>query len=277
MVSTAAQTGGDPSTVTRLLELLEAIDRREAYFRQQGIDSIETYRRRRADGHANDGYGDVEHGSSFIMAAQFVDGRCPVRAGTFVTYYQTENQRSKHAADYKANAEKYQTELAALHAEVKKNIAYIPKERRVLVTSHDAFRYFGAAYDIEVRGIQGISTETEAGLKNVNDLVDFIVSRQVKAVFVETSVNERNMESLVGGCKAKGHMVIVGGKLFSDAMGTPGTYEGTYVGMIDHNASTIARALGGEVVRAPRGLGGQGRFAVVRDPAGAVCALFEKA
>jgi manganese/zinc/iron transport system substrate-binding protein len=148
-----------------------------------------------------------------------------------------------NASAYKARADAYQAELAKLHEYAKTQLASIPKERRVLVTAHDAFQYFGRAYDIEVRGIQGISTETEAGLKDINDLVDFIVRRKVKAVFVETSVNERNMRALQEGCQAKGHQVVIGGELFSDAMGKDGTPEGTYAGMVRHNVDTIVKAL----------------------------------
>jgi manganese/zinc/iron transport system substrate-binding protein len=115
----------------------------------------------------------------------------------------------------------------------------------VLVTAHDAFSYFGRAYGIEVRGIQGISTESEAGVRDINDLVDFIVDRGIGAVFVETSVADKNVQALIEGARARGHEVRIGGSLFSDAMGPSGSWEGTYVGMIDHNVTTIARALGG--------------------------------
>lgn len=145
---------------------------------------------------------------------------------------------------YDTNTKKYRAALAELHEKTKTAIASIqPREKRVLVTSHDAFRYFGRAYDIDVKGIQGISTDTEASLREVNQLVDFIVARKVNAVFVETSVNQRNMKSLQDGCKARGHEVVLGGELFSDAMGKFGTPEGTYIGMIEHNVDTIVKAL----------------------------------
>jgi manganese/zinc/iron transport system substrate-binding protein len=150
---------------------------------------------------------------------------------------------SKNAGDYQARAEAYQGELAKLHEYAKTQIAIIPKERRVLVTAHDAFRYFGRAYDIEVKGIQGISTDAEASVKDINDLVDFIVQRKIKAVFIETSVSSRNMRSLIEGCKARGHEVQIGGELFSDAMGKDGTLAGTYPGMVKHNVDTIVGAL----------------------------------
>jgi manganese/zinc/iron transport system substrate-binding protein len=151
-----------------------------------------------------------------------------------------------HADDYKANAQVYQKELADLHRYAREQIARIPKEQRVLVTAHDAFRYFGRAYDIEVRGIQGISTEDVAGVKHINDLVDFLTRRKIKAVFVESSVSEKNINALIEGCVARGHKVVKGGELFSDAMGDAGTPEGTYVGMVRHNVDTIVKALKGK-------------------------------
>ncbi len=149
----------------------------------------------------------------------------------------------KHAEEYKSNAEAYQLKLVKLHEYAKTQIATIPKEQRVLVTAHDAFRYFGKAYDIEVKGIQGISTEDEASVKDINDLVDFITKRKVKAVFVETSVSPKNIKSVIEGCEAQGHKVRIGGELFSDAMGKAGTSKGTYEGMIRHNVDTIVEAL----------------------------------
>ncbi|MGF1580495.1 MAG: metal ABC transporter solute-binding protein, Zn/Mn family [Gemmataceae bacterium] len=144
-----------------------------------------------------------------------------------------------HAAEYKQRGTTYQKELEELHQETLDKLQTIPKERRVLITAHDAFRYFGAAYDIDVRGIQGISTESEASLKDVNDLVDFIVKKKIKAVFVENTVNERNMQSLIAGCENAGHKVENGGTLYSDAMGK----SGSYVGMVRHNVDTIVKAL----------------------------------
>ena len=148
-----------------------------------------------------------------------------------------------HAADYQRNAEAYREELAKLHEETKARIAAIPAERRVLVTAHDAFGYFGRAYDMEVKAIQGISTESEAGVKEINDLVTFLVERKIKAVFVETSVSDRNIKALVEGSRAQGHEVQIGGELYSDAMGASGTPEGTYIGMVRHNVETIVEAL----------------------------------
>lgn len=139
-----------------------------------------------------------------------------------------------------------QVELASLHSYVAKVMATVPEEKRILITAHDAFGYFGRAYDLDVKGIQGLSTESEAGLLHLNKLVEEIVSAKIQAVFVESTVADKNVKALIEGAAAKGQVVGVGGELFSDAMGTPGTYEGTYIGMIDHNATTIARALGGE-------------------------------
>jgi manganese/zinc/iron transport system substrate-binding protein len=147
---------------------------------------------------------------------------------------------------YKANVEEYLKEIEQLDEYAHKTIATIPEKQRVLVTAHDAFNYFGRAYGVTVKGIQGISTESEAGLDDINTLIDFIVRREVRAIFVETSVADKNIRALLEGAKSRNHDLKIGGKLYSDAMGSPGTYDGTYVGMIDHNVTTIVRALGGE-------------------------------
>ncbi|MED1950548.1 metal ABC transporter solute-binding protein, Zn/Mn family [Brevibacillus centrosporus] len=146
-------------------------------------------------------------------------------------------------ADYSANAEKYLAELKELDAYAKAQLASIPKEQRVLVTAHDAFQYFGRAYEVEVLGLQGISTASEYGLKDVQQLVDTLVDRRIKAVFVESSVPKRSIEAVVQGAAAKNHSVTIGGELFSDAMGAPGTPEGNYLGMVKHNVDTIVGAL----------------------------------
>ena len=160
-----------------------------------------------------------------------------------------------HADAYRANAAAYLEELERLDAYAQEVLTSVPPERRILVTAHDAFNYFGRRYGFEVEGIQGLSTESEAGLKRVEELVDLLVEREIPAVFVESTIPERSVRALVAGARAQGHEVQVGGQLFSDAMGAPGIYEGTYVGMIDHNVTTIAKALGGETP--PRGLNGQ--------------------
>ncbi len=153
--------------------------------------------------------------------------------------------RPEAAERFAANTRAHLSDIDRIGAYADQVLASVPQEQRVLVTAHDAFNYFGAAYDYEVLGIQGISTESEAGLQRIGDLVDLLVDRGVRAVFVESSVSDRNVRALIEGATAQGHEVAIGGELFSDAMGAPGTYEGTYIGMIDHNATVIARALGG--------------------------------
>lgn len=144
-----------------------------------------------------------------------------------------------------APAQALRDEIAALDTYARQVLGTVPEPARILVTAHDAFAYFGRAYGWQVEGIQGISTESEAGLARITELVDLLVERQVPAVFVESSVSDRAIRALIEGAAARGHTVTVGGELFSDAMGPDGTYEGTYIGMIDHNITTIARALGG--------------------------------
>ena len=129
------------------------------------------------------------------------------------------------------------------------------------MTAHDAFNYLGRATGLTVRGIQGISTESEAGVHDLEKLIDFIIEQKIPAIFVETSVSDKNVRALVEGANARGKPLRIGGTLFSDAMGQPGTYEGTYIGMIDHNVTTITRALGGN---APEG-GMQGKLSSASD------------
>lgn len=147
---------------------------------------------------------------------------------------------------FAARTDAYLAELEALDAYAREVLGSLPAGRRLLVTAHDAFGYLGEAYDLEVVGIQGISTESEAGLARIESLVRLLVERRVPAIFVESSVAERNVRALVEGAEARGWAVVIGGTLFSDAMGAPGSYEGTYLGMLDHNLTTIARALGGQ-------------------------------
>jgi manganese/zinc/iron transport system substrate-binding protein len=153
---------------------------------------------------------------------------------------------------YEANAARHLAEIDRLASYSETVLSTVPQSARVLVTAHDAFNYFGRAYGFEVLGIQGISTESEAGLKQIEAFVTTLVERRIKAVFVESSVADRNVKALIEGAAARGRTVEIGGELYSDAMGETGTYEGTYIGMIDHNVSTIARALGGTVP--PRGM-----------------------
>lgn len=147
------------------------------------------------------------------------------------------------AAEIDQRLKDYQGQLAELHTWCKTEIGKIPKEQRVMVTAHDAFQYFGRAYQIEVEGIQGVSTEDEAGLMRINGLVDFLVQRKVKAIFVESSVSPKNIQALVEGCRQRGHPLVIGGELFSDAMGAEGTPDGTYIGMVKHNVNTLVKAL----------------------------------
>lgn len=172
-----------------------------------------------------------------------------------------------HANDFQTNAQRYQQELTKLHEYGVTSIATIPESERLLITSHDAFNYFGRAYGLEVHGVQGLSTESEAGLQQINELVDLLVTRRVKSVFVESSVPKKNIQALVEGAQARGHSVSVGAELFSDAMGEPDTYEGTYVGMLDHNITCVTRALGGTAPE--RGLHGQLSIISQHSPGGA--------
>jgi manganese/zinc/iron transport system substrate-binding protein len=147
---------------------------------------------------------------------------------------------------YQANTEAFLAELADLHQYVLDQANTIPAEQRILITAHDAFNYFGRAYGFEVRGLQGISTEAQAGTADVQALADFIVEKQIPAVFVESSVPQRNVEAVQAAVQAQGFEVRIGGSLFSDAMGSEGTPEGTYIGMVRHNIDTIVTGLAGD-------------------------------
>ncbi len=149
----------------------------------------------------------------------------------------------KNSGSYTENAETYRQQLEGLHRYVQQQAERIPAQRRVLVTAHDAFNYFGNAYGFEVRGLQGISTATEAGIADVQKLATFIADRKIPAIFVESSVSERSLKAVQAAVEAKGFNVSIGGELFSDAMGTAGTPEGTYIGMVRHNIDTIVTAL----------------------------------
>lgn len=153
----------------------------------------------------------------------------------------------EHKKAFDQRADSYLAELEQLDIYAQQVLNSVPEGKRVLVTAHDAFGYFGDAYGFEVLGIQGFSTESEAGLSRIEALVDLLVERQISAIFVESSVSDRNVRALIEGAAARGHTVRIGGELYSDAMGPAGTYEGTWLGMMDHNVSVIARALGGEV------------------------------
>lgn len=150
-----------------------------------------------------------------------------------------------NAEYYQKNLDAYRAKLQKLDDYCRESMSKIPKDQRLLITAHDAFGYFAKAYDLEVRAVQGVSTESEAGIKDINDLVDLIVERKTKAIFVEDSVTKEHLNAILEGAKSRNSDVSIGGKLYSDAMGADGTYAGTYIGMMDHNATTIARALGG--------------------------------
>lgn len=137
----------------------------------------------------------------------------------------------------------WQAQLDRLDEEIRQTMADIPAGQRILITSHDAFRYFGRAYGVEVHGLQGISTQTEFGLRDVSDMVRLINSRKIRAVFVETSVPPKALEAVIEGCSQQGQSVVIGGHLYSDALDAPGSQADTYVGMLRTNARQIAGAL----------------------------------
>jgi manganese/zinc/iron transport system substrate-binding protein len=144
---------------------------------------------------------------------------------------------------YRRNLAAYDAELVGLHDYIKARISQIPEPSRVLITAHDAFGYFGAQYGVEVRALQGTSTATEAGAADVQSLAAFIAERNIKAMFVESSVPESTIRAVQAAVEARGKQVNIGGQLFSDAMGQNGTPEGTYLGMVRHNVDTIVDAL----------------------------------
>lgn len=148
-----------------------------------------------------------------------------------------------NTAVFEENGKNYLEQLGALDAEIRATIETLPKEKRILVTAHDAFNYFGKAYGFEVVGLQGLSTATEAGVQDVQNLASFIIKKNIKAIFVESSVPRRTIEALQAAVNSKNHHVEIGGTLFSDALGTRGTPEGTYIGMFKHNVNTIVKAL----------------------------------
>ncbi|MER2260539.1 MAG: zinc ABC transporter substrate-binding protein [Psychrobacillus sp.] len=134
-------------------------------------------------------------------------------------------------------------DLDELNEWTKQRISEIPEEQRVLVTAHDAFNYFGESNGMEVRGLQGLSTDAEYGLKDIQNIVNFLVEQNIKAVFIESSVSDKAMKAVIEGAKEKGHTIHIGGELYSDAMGAEGTEEGTYIGMYRHNVNTIVDSL----------------------------------
>lgn len=149
----------------------------------------------------------------------------------------------QNAQYYQENAKVYTAKLESLEAEIKATIATLPAEKRILVTAHDAFNYFGKSYGFEVVGLQGLSTATEAGVKDVQRLSQFIIDKKVKAIFVESSVPRRTIEALQAAVQSRGQEVVIGGSLYSDALGNAGSVEGTYIGMFKYNVTTIVEAL----------------------------------
>ncbi|WP_187262312.1 metal ABC transporter solute-binding protein, Zn/Mn family [Pontibacter beigongshangensis] len=156
---------------------------------------------------------------------------------------QLQEKDPAHAAQYQQNAAAYLKRLAVLDQFASNAIGSIPEQQRILITAHDAFGYFGDAYGIQVRGLQGISTMSEFGLQDVSSLVNFIADNKIKAVFVESSVSPKAIEAVMVGVRQKGHEIRIGGTLFSDALGDDGTPEGTYEGMVRHNVNHIVAAL----------------------------------
>jgi len=150
---------------------------------------------------------------------------------------------AKNADKFIENNTIYQKKLDELDVEIKATIETLPKEKRILVTAHDAFNYFGKEYGFTVVGLQGISTATEAGVQDVRRLSQFIIENKVKAIFIESSVPRRTIEALQEAVLSKNHEVVIGGSLYSDALGNSGTVEGTYVGMFNANVKTIVEAL----------------------------------
>lgn len=148
-----------------------------------------------------------------------------------------------HAADYRRNADYYIAELEALHSLCQQQMAQVPGHKRILVTAHDAFGYFGGAYGMESYGLQGFSTMDKVDRGTVEGLTDLLVEHQIRAVFVESSVPDKGIQALSEACRARGHEVIIGGPLYSGALGPPDTEEGTYAGALKHNVMTIVKAL----------------------------------
>lgn len=148
-----------------------------------------------------------------------------------------------NADEYEANLTAYLEELDELDAYIRERATELSEEHRVLITAHDAFQYFGDAYGFEVRGLQGISTDAEAGTSNIRVLADYIVENEIKAIFVESSVPTRNIEALQEAVSSRGFEVAIGGELYSDSTGSQGTEAETYIGTFQSNIDTIVDAL----------------------------------
>ncbi|WKT75103.1 metal ABC transporter solute-binding protein, Zn/Mn family [Lysinibacillus fusiformis] len=156
---------------------------------------------------------------------------------------QLQEEYPEFKEDFQQNEMSYLKKLDDLQSYAKKRVEEIPEPQRILVTAHDAFNYFGRSQGFEVRGLQGLSTDSEYGVKDVQEMVDFLVAHKIKAIFIESSVSDKAMKAVIEGAKEKGHDIVIGGELFSDAMGAEGTTEGTYIGMYQYNIDTIVDAL----------------------------------
>jgi manganese/zinc/iron transport system substrate-binding protein len=168
------------------------------------------------------------------------------------------------ADDVRERAALLREQLAALHAWAIESAASVPEANRTIVSAHDAFAYFGAAYGFDVTGIEGISTESEASIADIRATADLIAELGVPAIFVETTISPRTIEAVRAAVRNRGADVAIGGELFGDAMGDAGTAEGTYIGMVRHNVVTIVTALGGEVAPWPEALAGWGATWAIR-------------
>jgi manganese/zinc/iron transport system substrate-binding protein len=164
----------------------------------------------------------------------------------------------QNARIYRRNTESYLKELDLLQAYIQKRIATLQPERRVLITAHDAFNYFGRGYGFEVMGLQGISTDSEASVADIRNLSKTITERKIPAVFVETSISPRYMRALQASVKARGFDVEIGGSLYSDSMGSQGTEEGTYIGMFKSNVDTVVESLNRNLQVADSAVAGDG-------------------
>lgn len=149
----------------------------------------------------------------------------------------------EHADEYERRARAYVIRIHDTAFRLQRELDEIPRERRVLVTSHDAFRYFGRHFDVDVEAIQGISTVAEATTDDIDRVADLLADRGIRAVFVESSVPRKTIDAVVEAAERKGADVQVGGELFSDAAGDEGTAEGTYLGMLEHNVRELVKGL----------------------------------
>ncbi len=167
---------------------------------------------------------------------------------------QTLLQASPDCKDAEIRAAAYKNQLSALHDWIKLSIATIPAEQRILITAHDAFYYYSQAYGIEVQAIQGVSTQSEASIDDIRQTTKIVLEKKIPAIFVESSINPRTIQAVLEAVQDQGATVMIGGQLYSDAMGNDGTEDGTYIGMLYHNTQTITHALGGETLEIPTGL-----------------------